>query len=148
MCVHMLGRFSRVWLFGTPWTVTRQPMGFPRQEYWSRLPFPPPGDLPHPGAEPTSPVAPALQEDSLPLSLLPACGCSVAQSCPTLCYPMCSSTPAFPVLHHLLELVHWVSDAIQPLHPPLSPPPPAFSLPAYQHSLLPSIVREPQQSRN
>ena len=38
-------------------------MGFPRQEDWSGLPFPSPGDLPHPGLEPGSP---ALQEDSLP----------------------------------------------------------------------------------
>ena len=38
--------------FVTPWIVARQaplPMGFPRQEYWSRLPFPSPGDLPYPG---------------------------------------------------------------------------------------------------
>ena len=41
-------------------------MGFSRQEYWSGLPFPPPGDLPVPGNEPASPVAPALQADSLP----------------------------------------------------------------------------------
>ena len=40
-------------------------MGFPRQEYWSGLPFPSPGDLPDPGIEPMSP---ALQVDSLPLS--------------------------------------------------------------------------------
>ena len=40
-------------------------MEFPRQEYWSGLPFPPPGDLPDPGIEPASP---ALQVDSLPLS--------------------------------------------------------------------------------
>ena len=39
--------------------------GFPRQEYWSGLPFPSPGDLANPGTEPTSP---ALQADSLPLS--------------------------------------------------------------------------------
>ena len=38
------------------------------QEYWSGLPFPPPGDLPDSGIEPTSPVSPALQADSLPLS--------------------------------------------------------------------------------
>ena len=38
-------------------------MGFPRQEYWSGLPFPSPGDLPHPGIEPGSP---ALQADALP----------------------------------------------------------------------------------
>ena len=51
--------------------------------------------------------------------------CSVIQSCPTLCDPTESSTPDFPVLHHLPELsqthVHQVSDAIQPPHP-LSPP--------------------------
>ena len=42
----------------TPWTVAHQAplsMGFPRQEYWSGLPFPPPGDLPNPGIEPISP---------------------------------------------------------------------------------------------
>ena len=47
---------SRVWLFATPWTVTRQAplsMGFPRQEYRSGLPFPSPGDRPTPGIEPT-----------------------------------------------------------------------------------------------
>ena len=41
-------------------------MGFPRQEYWSGLPCPPPGDLPHPGLEPESAAFPALQLDSLP----------------------------------------------------------------------------------
>ena len=41
-------------------------MGSFRQEYWSGLPFPSPGDLPDPGMEPTSPVSPALQADSLP----------------------------------------------------------------------------------
>ena len=57
-----------VGLFVTPWIVARQAplsMGFPRQEYWNRLPFPPPGDVPNPGIEPGSP---ALQADSLPLS--------------------------------------------------------------------------------
>ena len=50
---------SHVRLFVTPWTITRQAppsMGFPRQEYWSGLPFPSPGDLPDPGIEPTSPA--------------------------------------------------------------------------------------------
>ena len=42
-------------------------MEFSRQEYWSGLPFPPPGDLPDPRIEPTFPVAPELQVDSLPL---------------------------------------------------------------------------------
>ena len=43
----------------TPWTVACQPllsMGFPRQEYWSELPFPSPGDPPGPGIEPASPA--------------------------------------------------------------------------------------------
>ena len=43
-------------------------VGFSRQEYWSVLPCPPPGDLPDPGIQPESPVAPALVEDSLSLS--------------------------------------------------------------------------------
>ena len=45
--------------FATPWTVTCQAplsMGFPRQEYWSGLPLPSPGDLPDPGIEPKSPA--------------------------------------------------------------------------------------------
>ena len=56
---------NRVRLFVTLWTVARQAplsMGFFRQEYWSRLPFPSPGDLPNPGIEPKSP---ALQADAL-----------------------------------------------------------------------------------
>ena len=51
--------------FATPWTVACQAplsMGFSRQEYWSGLPFPSPGDLPNPGIEPRSP---ALQADAL-----------------------------------------------------------------------------------
>jgi len=57
---------SHVRLFETPWTVAyqaTQSMEFSRQEYWSGLPFPPPGDLPNPGIEPGSP---ALQTDALP----------------------------------------------------------------------------------
>ena len=52
----------------TPWTVTHQAplsMKFSRQEYWSGLPFPSPGDLPDPPIKPMSPVSPALQVDSL-----------------------------------------------------------------------------------
>ena len=52
--------------FATPWIVAHQAplsMGFPRQECWSRLPFPSPGDLPDPGSKP---VSPAWQADSLP----------------------------------------------------------------------------------
>ena len=56
---------SHVRLFATMWTVAHQaspPMGFSRQEYWSGLPFPSPGDLPNPGIEPRSP---ALEADTL-----------------------------------------------------------------------------------
>ena len=59
---------------------------------------------------------------------------SVTQLCPTLCDPMDWSTPGFPVHHQLPELaqphVHWVSDAIQPLHPLSSPSPPVFNFPS------------------
>ena len=59
--------FSHVQFFATPWTIACQAplsmsMGFSRQEYWSGLPFPSPGDLPNPGIEPKFP---ALQADSL-----------------------------------------------------------------------------------
>ena len=50
---------SRVRLFAIPWTVVHQAslsMGFSRQEYWSALPFPSPGDLPDSGIEPGSPT--------------------------------------------------------------------------------------------
>ena len=66
---------------------------------------------------------------------------SVAQSCPTLCDPMDSSTPDIPVRHHpvrhqLPEFtqthVHLVGDAIQPFHPLSSPSPPAFNLSQHQ----------------
>ena len=57
---------SHVRLFVAPWTVAYQAppsMDFSRQEYWSGLPFPSPGDLPDPGIKPGSP---ALQADTLP----------------------------------------------------------------------------------
>ena len=64
----MLNCFSRVWLFSTLWTEAHQAplcMGFSRQEYWSGLRCPPPGDLPYPGTEPMSL---AWQMDSLTLA--------------------------------------------------------------------------------
>ena len=76
------------------------PMGFSRQEYWSRLPFPSPGDLPKLGIEPMSP---AWQEDSLSLSylgsplLLSAAAAKSLQLCPTLCDPMDCSLPGSSV---------------------------------------------------
>ena len=71
---------SRVRLFETPWTVSYQAppsMGFSRQQYWSGVPLPSP-----------------VYIDQIR---------SVAQSCPTLCDPMNSSTPGLPVHHQLPE---------------------------------------------
>ena len=62
----MLSHFSCVQLFATPWIVAHQAplsMGLFRQEYWSGLPFPPPGDLPDPGIKAGFP---SLQAGSLP----------------------------------------------------------------------------------
>ena len=121
----------------TLWTVFPQAslsMGFPREEYWSELLLPSPGDRPSPGIKPGSP---ALQTDSLSLSHQESSmECvqfsSVAQMCPTLCDPMNSRMPGLPVHHPLLEStqthVHWVGDAIQPSHPLSSPSPLAFNL--------------------
>ena len=64
------------------------------------------------------------------------CCCSVTRSCLTLCDPMNSSTPGFPVLHCLPEFaqthVHRVGDAIQPSHPLSPPSPPALNLSQHQ----------------
>ena len=137
VCVSL----SRVQFFITSWTVAHQaPLSteFSRQEYWSELPLPSPGDLPKPEIEPGSP---ALQADSLlsePIYMSSSSVqfSSVAQSCPTVCDPMDCSTPGFPAHHQLPELaqthVHCVSDAIQPSYPLSSPSPPAFNLSQHQ----------------
>ena len=75
--------------FVTPWTVAHQAplsMGFHRQEYWSALPCPPPGNLPDPGIEPRSPTLQAY-------SLLPS-----HQGSPVECKVMSKSFP-FDVIH-------------------------------------------------
>ena len=61
--VWVLSRFTWVWLFEAPWTVAFQAplsMGLSRQEYWSGLPCPPPGNLSNPRIKPTSLTSPAL----------------------------------------------------------------------------------------
>ena len=113
---------SRVWLFVTPWTIQSQ--GILQAEYWSGYLFPSAGDLPNPWIKSRSPT---LQADSLPAE--PA-----AKLCPALCGPMDCSMPVSSVLHYFSEFaqmhIHWVSEAIQPSHHPLSPPfsscPPSF----------------------
>ena len=127
---------SHVRLFVTPWTIAHQvplSMEFSKQQYWSGLPFPTPGDRPDPGIEPTTSVSPALPGGFFTTEppgtpLLKHQFSSVTQSCPTLCDPMNCSTPGLPVHHQLLEFtqthIHWVSGAIQPSHPLSSPSPP------------------------
>ena len=88
----------------TPWTVAYQAppsMEFSRQEYWSGLPFPSPGDLPDPGMEPRSPT---LQADALPseppgkpLGRAAAAAANSLQSCPALCDPIDGSPPGSSV---------------------------------------------------
>ena len=118
-CCAVLNHFSCVWCCATPGTAGCQAplsMRFSRQEYWSGLPFPPPGDLSDPGIELTSLVSCTGKQVLYHLAVS-----SVAQSYLTLCNPMDCSTPGFPVHHQLMELaqthVHRVSDAIQPSHP-------------------------------
>ena len=124
MC-YVLSCFSHVQLFVTLWTVacqTPMSMGLSRQEYWSGLPFPPPGDLSNPGTEPVSLIDRWVLYHSVQFS-------SVAQSCLTLCDPMNNSMPGLPVHHQLPEFtqthIHRVSDTIQPSHPLSFPFPPA-----------------------
>ena len=128
------------------WTIAHQAqlsMEFSREEYWSRLSFPSPGDLPDPGLN--LPVLLLLHWQVGPLPAeppgKPMYPASVqfspfALSCPTLCNPMNGSTLGLPVHHQLPEFtqthVHQVSDAIQPSHPLLSPSPPAPNPSQYQ----------------
>ena len=68
--------------FVTPWTVAHQAlmsMGFSRQEYWSGLPFPTPGDLPKPGIEPAALASPALAGTTPPGKK-----CSIKLTTPTI----------------------------------------------------------------
>ena len=71
-CACMLSLFSHVQLLATLWTVARQAplsMGVSRQEYWSGLPCPPPGDLPNQRIKSESLMYPALEVGSFPLAL-------------------------------------------------------------------------------
>ena len=94
-------------LFAAPWTVAHQaplPMEFSRQGYWSKVPFPTPGDLPDPGIEPASLVSPALAGGFFTTVQLS----SAAQSRLTLCSMDCS-TPGLPVHHQSRNLLKFMS---------------------------------------
>ena len=151
MCVCVL---SHVQLFVTPCIVAHQAplsMELSRQEYWSGLAFPTPGDLPDPGIKPGCPAFSALAGRFFTISATWEAPhifivlhkifssvqfSSVAQSCLPICDPMDRSTPDFPVHHQHLELtqthVHPVGDAIRPSHPLSSPSPPTFNLSQHQ----------------
>ena len=102
-----LSHFSGIQLFAMLQTVSCQAplsMGFPRQEYWSVLPCPPPGNLPNPGIKPASylPLAPPGN----PTQVISESESEVAQSCPTLCDPIDSSPPGPPSLGFSRQ-EHW-----------------------------------------
>ena len=81
----------------TPRTVAHQAplsMEFSRPEYWNRLPFPPPGDLPHPGIETASSASPAFQVGSISTAAATA---KSLRLYPTMCDPIDGSPPGSPV---------------------------------------------------
>ena len=100
-------------------------MGFSRQEYWSGLPCPPPGDLPNPGIKPASLMSPALVGTSLPsappgkphtyikyIHNMHAAAAKSLQSCPTLCNSIDDSPPGSPIPGILqARILEWVAIA-------------------------------------
>ena len=99
---------SGVQLFKTPWAAACQvplSMGFSTQEYWSRLPFPPPVDFPNPGIKAKSPVSPVLagrffitEPPGKPYHVYTAAkSLQSLQSCPTLGNPIDVSPPGSPI---------------------------------------------------
>ena len=94
----------------TLWTVAYQaplPMGFSRQEYWSGLPCPPPGDLPNPGAILTSLAAPALQAVSLLLS---------HQESPCVCVCVCVCVLIFYIALYSFVHEHLTGESIHNIY--------------------------------
>ena len=105
----MLSHFSHVEIYVTSWTITYQAplsIGFSWQEYWSGLPYPPPGDLPDPGIKPASPGLLLYQVDSLPLSHK---GSPFMHVCIyvhfQLCFIACRSLVPQPEIEHTFSAV-------------------------------------------
>ena len=101
-----LSHFSHVQLYVTLWTVAcqaPQSMGFSRQEYWSGLPCPPPGNLLNSGVESMPLMPPELAgvffttNTTWEGQLHGTAAAKSLQSCPTLCDPIDSSPPGSPV---------------------------------------------------
>ena len=115
----VLSHFSPVQLFVTLWTVAFQAlvsMGFSRQEYWSGLPFPHPGDLSEPGIESTSLMSPVLAGGVFTTSAtseahsFTAAAAKSLQSCPTLCDPV-DCSPSGSSVHGILQanILEWIA---------------------------------------
>ena len=145
MYVCLLSHFSRVQLFATPWTAACQAplfMGFPREEYWRGLPFPPLGDLSNSGIESQSHTSPALACGFFtttatwgsPFTRSVQFSRSVVSDC---LRPLGLQHTRLPCPSPTLRLaqthVYQVSDAFQPSHP-LSSPSSPFNI--YQHQGL------------
>ena len=114
-------------------------MGFQRQEHWSGLTFPSPGDLPDPGIKPVSPALaadfftsePSAKPSSEVFAVIHLLSCVQIFATPMNC-----STPGIPVPHYLPEYpqvhIYWISVAIQPSHPLPPSSPIAFNLSQHQ----------------
>ena len=117
----------------TPWTVARQApltMGFSRQEYWTQLPFPPPGDLPHPGVKPMSLLSSAWAGVFFTTSAtweaadFPESSSFFCFKCVTRTHELHHSSLHFFTCYKCSELVWtsclclvlWVSSAVLPFH--------------------------------
>ena len=149
--------------FVTPWTVTCQAplrMEFTRQECWSGLPFPSPGDLPDLGIKPSSPALACRFFTTKPPEKPLICTLfvyiymhqfsSVAQSC-LFATPWAAAHQASLSITNSRRLpkqthVHWVSDAIQPSHPLSSPSPPALNFSQHQ-GLFKWVSSSPQVAK-
>ena len=118
---------SHIRLFATPWTVAHQAplsMGFSRQEYWSGLPFPSPGNLPYPGIEPRSP---ALRADSLPTEpqgkpvYLTSCGSGLLSNGSSVHPTLCIANVYFLDQQSLLKLLEFCQHSVEGTNPNNAP---------------------------
>ena len=110
---YVLSHLSCVQLFATPWTVISQAplsMGFSRQEYWSGMPYPPPGDLSNLRIKPASLMSPALAARFFTTAASAAAAAKSLQWCLTLCDPIDGSPPGSPVPGILqARILEWVA---------------------------------------
>ena len=109
----LLSRFSRVRLCATPQTAAHQAplsLGFSRQEYWSGLPFPPPGDFPDARIRLMSVALAGEFFTTVPIPAAAVAAAKSLQSCPTLCDPIDGSPPGSTIPGILQErTLEWVA---------------------------------------